>query len=169
MAQKLCLDCSKPLASRRKNVVRCRSCSHKGKTPKNFEHFKTFSNNRKGTTQSDEWKKKMSDHMKKIGNKPPDMTGIKCSDEKKTKIGRANFKGGKGEFEGYIRVNIGEDAKRKRIFEHRLVMEQKLGRKLTREEVVHHIDHDRKNNDPDNLMLMANAREHRLYHAQHDY
>ena len=32
--------------------------------------------------------------------------------------------------------------------EHRLVAEEKLGRPLRKEEVVHHIDGDYKNNDP---------------------
>lgn len=47
--------------------------------------------------------------------------------------------------------------------EHRLVMERKLGRPLTSEEVVHHIDHDPRNNDPDNLMVMSHA-EHCAHH-----
>lgn len=40
------------------------------------------------------------------------------------------------------------------IKEHRLVMEQKLGRFLERHEVVHHIDCDKQNNDPANLVVM---------------
>lgn len=38
---------------------------------------------------------------------------------------------------------------------HRVVAEQKIGRKLTRYEVVHHIDGDKLNNDPDNLEVMT--------------
>ena len=34
---------------------------------------------------------------------------------------------------------------------HRYVMECKLGRKLKSNEIVHHIDEDKLNNEPDNL------------------
>jgi hypothetical protein len=37
--------------------------------------------------------------------------------------------------------------------EHRLVKARELGRPLTRNETVHHIDGDKKNNKPDNLQL----------------
>lgn len=47
--------------------------------------------------------------------------------------------------------------------EHRMVMEHVLGRPLGRWEAVHHIDHDRLNNHPDNLVVLTYAehvREH---------
>jgi hypothetical protein len=44
--------------------------------------------------------------------------------------------------------------------QHRLVMEQKIGRKLVPGEVVHHIDGDRANNDPGNLVLYPSNSEH---------
>lgn len=50
--------------------------------------------------------------------------------------------------------------------EHRHVMELHLGRKLTKEEVVHHIDGNRKNNDISNLMLFENNSEHIKHHAK---
>ena len=49
--------------------------------------------------------------------------------------------------------------------EHRLIVEQLLGRKLTYNEVVHHKDGNPQNNDPSNLEVMdrgAHAREHTL-------
>jgi len=48
--------------------------------------------------------------------------------------------------------------------EHRVVMEAKLGRPLLSEEIVHHIDHNKKNNHPDNLMVMTRS-EHARHHA----
>lgn len=48
--------------------------------------------------------------------------------------------------------------------QHRLVMESVLGRFLTVEEVVHHIDHDGLNNDPGNLELIANRGQHLALH-----
>lgn len=46
------------------------------------------------------------------------------------------------------------------VREHRLVMEQKLGRLLERHEVVHHIDGVKGNNDPNNLGLFDSNGRH---------
>ncbi len=48
---------------------------------------------------------------------------------------------------------------------HRLVMEDKLGRFLDPLEVVHHIDGDKQNNDPDNLELFSCNGQH----IQHEW
>lgn len=50
------------------------------------------------------------------------------------------------------------------VAEHRLVMEQKLGRLLDRKEVVHHKDGDRLNNDINNLELFQTNAEHLYEH-----
>lgn len=47
---------------------------------------------------------------------------------------------------------------------HRTVAEQKLGRPLRKGEVVHHIDENKRNNDPDNLIVFSSQREHALHH-----
>ena len=49
--------------------------------------------------------------------------------------------------------------------QHRLVMENKLGRKLKSTEIVHHKDTDKKNNKPSNLLLCKNHKEHGQLHA----
>jgi len=46
------------------------------------------------------------------------------------------------------------------VYEHRYVMEQKLGRLLLAEEVVDHIDRNRSNNAPENLRLHASRSDH---------
>jgi len=46
------------------------------------------------------------------------------------------------------------------VREHRVVMEQKLGRLLQRGEVVHHLDGNRANNHPDNLEVYENNALH---------
>ena len=46
---------------------------------------------------------------------------------------------------------------------HRIVAEQKIGRPLIKGEIVHHIDGNKRNNDPDNLMVMTQS-EHASLH-----
>lgn len=62
---------------------------------------------------------------------------------------------------GYYEYARGEN-KGKRV--HRVIMEKHLGRKLNRNEVVHHIDHNKLNNDISNLQLM-DLNEHLKLHA----
>lgn len=52
--------------------------------------------------------------------------------------------------------------------EHRVVMEKKLGRPLKPGEVVHHIDGDKHNNAPENLMVFASQTEHATWHEKND-
>jgi hypothetical protein len=50
------------------------------------------------------------------------------------------------------------------VLEHRLLMEKKIGRYLTKEEVVHHINSNTKDNRIENLELFSNQGEHLSYH-----
>lgn len=52
---------------------------------------------------------------------------------------------------------------------HRVVAEQILGRPLRPGEIVHHIDGNKRNNDPDNLMVFASQAEHARYHMMLRY
>lgn len=52
------------------------------------------------------------------------------------------------------------------VAQHRLVMEKIIGRKLKRTEVVHHIDYDRSNNHPSNLILFDSQSEHSRHHQR---
>lgn len=50
------------------------------------------------------------------------------------------------------------------VKEHRLVMEGILGRYLEPEEVVHHEDEIKDNNEPENLRLFSSDKKHLAYH-----
>lgn len=58
---------------------------------------------------------------------------------------------------GYVYLWVGSEhplaQKSGYVLEHRLVMSGVVGRTLTADETVHHIDGDRENNRPDNLQL----------------
>lgn len=47
---------------------------------------------------------------------------------------------------------------------HRVVAEQILGRSLLPGEVVHHIDGNKRNNAPENIMVFSSQAEHARYH-----
>lgn len=49
--------------------------------------------------------------------------------------------------------------------EHRIVAEQKLGRPLQKGEIVHHRDHNKKNNHPDNLEIMTQSEHIKAHRA----
>jgi hypothetical protein len=61
---------------------------------------------------------------------------------------------------GYIRFKDGAK------LVHRVVAEQKLGRRLRPGEVVHHKDRDKTNNDPDNLWVYKSQADHNRAHKQ---
>ena len=69
---------------------------------------------------------------------------------------------------GYVLVYAKEHHRAEKsgiVYEHILIAEQILGRKLKKEEVVHHIDLNRSNNTPNNLMIFATSGDHSAFHA----
>jgi len=94
---------------------------------------------------------------------------LKCSNLKKYALENYwksgdqshHWKGGKRKSRGGYRIYVDI---RKWIYEHRMIVEKQLGRKLKTEETIHHIDGDCFNNTLSNLFLCANNIEHGLLH-----
>ena len=74
-----------------------------------------------------------------------------------------NWKGGRIIDErGYVRVRVGGKERYRR--EHRVVTENRLGRRLDRKEVVHHENEIKVDNAEENLRLYPNNRQHMRDH-----
>lgn len=63
---------------------------------------------------------------------------------------------------GYMNMSV----KGKSVRLHRHVVERALGRKLPKQVVVHHIDHNRLNNEPSNLVVCPDSAYHQLLHVR---
>ena len=83
-----------------------------------------------------------------------------------------NWRGGRKIQNGYIYIlappnhpRYGINGNRRRYMaEHRLVMEQIIGRVLEDSEAVHHVNAIRDDNRPENLYLFASTSDHSCYH-----
>jgi len=94
----------------------------------------------------------------------------KAQKERNIRLGptlHQNWRGGKISCNGYVAIYKPQhpfcDGKGY-VFEHRLIMEQKIGRYLLEEERVHHINKNKKDNQIVNLMLFPNESEHQKHH-----
>jgi len=77
-----------------------------------------------------------------------------------------NWKGGRIKKDGYVMVHAPEHLnanERGYVYEHRFVMSGLINRALYPDEDVHHIDENRSNNDPSNLMLIRHC-DHMILH-----
>jgi len=52
------------------------------------------------------------------------------------------------------------------VYLHRVVAEQSIDRNLRPGEIVHHLDEDKSNNSPENLVVCSSASVHRQYHIR---
>jgi len=79
------------------------------------------------------------------------------------------FKGGKRYRKGYVAIyspNHPYKDKNKCIYEHRLIMEEQIGRHLLTGEVIHHLNGNKSDNRIENLKLFLSHKEHMLYHSK---
>lgn len=86
-----------------------------------------------------------------------------CGNSTNKQFGQKHWrwKGGRAEAaSGYILIRHNT---RKYVPEHRFLMEQLLGRKLTSNEVVHHINENKSDNRLENLQVLSRA-EHASHH-----
>lgn len=96
-------------------------------------------------------------HKVKVRNNKESQIRLRLGDK------HPNFKGGNISKEGYHRIYADSFGKRRLINEHTHIMQQKMGRPLNPNEVVHHRNGNKLDNRIDNLELMT-RKEHIIHH-----
>lgn len=81
----------------------------------------------------------------------------------RSKWGEQNAVGYSAKANGYVEITRGENKFRS---VHVVIMENRIGRRLRKDETVHHIDGDRSNNDENNLALITRSGHARLHRIQ---
>lgn len=171
--------------------ARCSACQMGKKNPRTPEHQAKLNAARMGHEVTSETRAKIS--ASKKGQRPSAETLAKLSVSRRGRVvtpeGRANISAAQkgkpkenqrgeqnGNWHGGEKITSGRVCILSRdhphahdggyVLRYRLVMEAYLGRYLTPEEVIHHVDGDKLNDDLSNLMLFHSSGAHIKYHAE---
>jgi len=172
---KNCLDCGKPLT--RSKTGFCLSCVGKGKRNAMYgrkhtdESIKKMSIAQSGKVISEETKRKISKNHARLSGvnhphfgKNPSLETIEKMRLAKigtqTKENNNNWKGGKVNCHGYV-FELQKDGSYKQ--EHRIIMENHIGRELSNDEIIHHINQDKTDNRIGNLQIMTQETHKQLH------
>ena len=101
--------------------------------------------------------------IKEYSGKGNPFYGKRHSNKTKMIISKKRWKCGWGMSSGYLRYT--RCGKKPNMLLHREVAEKIIGRRLRKEEVVHHIDGNKTDNRKDNLMVMVRS-DHMMLHHQ---
>lgn len=125
----------------KKNIFCSRSCQHCYESKElNPEHY------HKNFTKSTEFLRAYNAEFNKT----------RMTDEIRAKVRASHLARGRNNGKTYAKV-YGRH-------EHRVVAEELLGRELKPGEVVHHIDGNKRNNNPENLIVFSSQSEHVKFH-----
>lgn len=147
----------------------CDSCGkHSTTTYGNYNQYQTKTN-RQGQTFCQKCAASQSGRKRKG---IPNPTTVQTNQQKRGST-HPSWRGGRYlSHDGYVMIhirsghsNVGWDSYER---EHIYLMEQHLGRSLSKSEVVHHIDGDKTNNNMNNLWLCDQS-QHREAHASLQY
>ena len=161
-----CFECTKPYKTSHKRRKFCsKKCYLADRIRKHFVPKTAF---KKGICPPTAWKKGCPAPPTAFKKGfVPWHKGKKCPNL--SRENHYNWKGGKWRLpSGYIQVMNKEHQfsnVRGYVLEHRLVMEKHIGRYLTTEEVVHHINGIVDDNKKENLELIATNSEHSRLHS----
>lgn len=118
---------------------------------------------------SEEHKKKVS--QSKLGIKRPQWVKDKISQSRRDRFkgeNAGNWKGGRvNQGQGYIWIYMPTHPFATQdgyILEHRLIVEQRIGRYLEKKEHIHHMNHVSWDNRSENLMIVSPAEHNRIIH-----
>jgi hypothetical protein len=137
--------------------------------PLSVSHRLAIGQSNIGKSHSLESRRKMSELARGRTHTPEARRKIGESQRGKNGAAARSWKGGRINSNGYRMVYAPDHPRstgpsRNYVYEHVLVAEQTLGRFIVPPEVVHHIDGDKLNNAPENLMVCANQAEHMRVH-----
>lgn len=123
-----------------------------------------------GHPVSEETRRKISEHHKAAGIQPSPEATAKSNQNRGKREKSPSWKGGISMMANGYRCSYHPEHPRAHqngyVYEHILVAESKLKRALYPGEVVHHLDGDKQNNDPQNITVLSSQSEHATLHAR---